>query len=110
MSPQSTTNDLVYSVETLGYVGGLLSGIQSPNFTQGPYVIQSALILIEPAFLAASIYMTLGRIIVMVGAEKLAVIKLKWLTTIFVCGDIISFLMQASGMPEIPSCSISSKI
>ena len=91
-----------YTVETIGYVGRLLSGIQAPDFTEGPYVIQSALILIAPAFLAASIYMTLGRIIVMVDAEKLAVIKFKWLTAIFVCGDVISFLMQASGMKRYP--------
>ncbi|KAJ5718671.1 RTA1-domain-containing protein [Penicillium malachiteum] len=84
-------------LETIGYVGRLLSGIQARDFTEGPYVIQSTLILIAPAFLAASIYMTLGRIILMIDAEKLAVIKFKWLTAIFVCGDVLSFLMQASG-------------
>lgn len=110
MCPYSITHVSILSVETIGYVGRLLSGIQAPNFTEGPYVIQSALILIAPTFLAASIYMTLGRIIVMVDAEKLAVIKFKWLTAIFVCGDIISFLMQASGMQEIHNCSILSKI
>lgn len=41
--------------------------------------------------------MTLGRTISLVDAEKYSVIKLRWLTTIFVCGDILSFLMQASG-------------
>ncbi|KAJ5638831.1 RTA1-domain-containing protein [Penicillium herquei] len=92
-------------LETIGYVGRLLSGIQAPDFTEGPYVIQSTLILIAPAFLAASIYMTLGRIIVMVDAEKLAVIKFKWLTAIFVCGDVLSFLMQASGAGLMVSSS-----
>ncbi|KAJ5803405.1 uncharacterized protein N7503_005855 [Penicillium pulvis] len=84
-------------LETIGYVGRLLSSRESPNFTEGPYVIQSALILIAPAFFAASIYMTLGRIIFMTDAEKCSVIKLKWLTKIFVAGDVLSFLMQASG-------------
>jgi hypothetical protein len=65
--------------------------------------MQSALILIAPAFLAASIYMTLGRIIFMLNGEKFSLIRLKWLTKIFVTGDVLSFLMQASGM------SISSK-
>ncbi|KAJ5715765.1 uncharacterized protein N7483_012946 [Penicillium malachiteum] len=92
-------------LETIGYVGRLLSGIQAPDFTEGPYVIQSTLILIAPAFLAASIYMTLGRIILMVEAEKLAVIKFKWLTAIFVCGDVLSFLMQASGAGLMVSSS-----
>lgn len=59
--------------------------------------MQSALILIAPAFLAASIYMTLGRIIFMLDGEKCSLIRLKWLTKIFVAGDVLSFLMQASG-------------
>ncbi|KAJ5183320.1 hypothetical protein N7492_000936 [Penicillium capsulatum] len=84
-------------LETIGYVGRLLSALETPDFTKGPYVMQSALILIAPAFLAASIYMTLGRIIFMLDAERCSVIKLRWLTKIFVAGDVLSFLMQASG-------------
>lgn len=84
-------------VETVGYIGRLLSSIEAPDFTKGPYIMQSALILIAPAFLAASIYMTLGRIIQMLDAEQSSVIKLRWLTKIFVAGDVLSFLMQASG-------------
>ncbi|CAI7664140.1 unnamed protein product [Penicillium pancosmium] len=84
-------------LETVGYIGRLLSSLETPNYTQGPYVMQSALILIAPAFLAASIYMTLGRIIEMLDAERSSMIRLKWLTKIFVAGDVLSFLMQASG-------------
>ncbi|KAJ5083872.1 hypothetical protein NUU61_008451 [Penicillium alfredii] len=84
-------------LETVGYVGRLLSSIETPDWTKGPYVMQSALILIAPAFLAASIYMTLGRIILMLNAERCSLIKLRWLTKIFVSGDVLSFLMQASG-------------
>lgn len=64
--------------------------------------MQSALILIAPAFLAASIYMTLGRIITMLQAEQYSVIPLRWLTKIFVAGDVLSFLMQASGTLTLP--------
>ncbi|KAJ5713851.1 RTA1-domain-containing protein [Penicillium malachiteum] len=84
-------------LETIGYVGRILSSFQAPNFSTGAYTIQSALILIAPAFLAASIYMTLGRIIEMLDGERCSMIKLKWLTKIFVFGDVLSFLMQASG-------------
>ncbi|PYH91849.1 RTA1 like protein [Aspergillus ellipticus CBS 707.79] len=84
-------------LETIGYVGRLLSSQQSPNYSVGAYAMQSALILIAPAFLAASIYMTLGRIIRMLHAEQSSVIGLRWLTQIFVTGDVLSFLMQASG-------------
>ncbi|KAJ5773781.1 hypothetical protein N7457_008677 [Penicillium paradoxum] len=85
------------ALETVGYVGRLLSSTETPDYTKGPYIMQSALILIAPAFLAASIYMTLGRIIFMVDGEKCSLIRLKWLTKIFVSGDVLSFLMQASG-------------
>jgi hypothetical protein len=84
-------------VETVGYIGRVLSSTEAPDFTQGPYVMQSALILIAPAFLAASIYMILGRIITMLDAEKCSIIRLKFLTKLFVTGDVLSFLMQASG-------------
>lgn len=60
--------------------------------------MQSVLILVAPALFAASIYMLLSRIIQAAGGFHLALIKQKWLTKIFVCGDILSFLMQGSGM------------
>ncbi|OTB07146.1 hypothetical protein M426DRAFT_83954 [Hypoxylon sp. CI-4A] len=62
-----------------------------------PYVIQSVLILIAPALFAASIYMVLGRVIRGVHAEFRSVIPVKWLTPIFVSGDVVSFVIQASG-------------
>ncbi|KAL5334110.1 RTA1 like protein-domain-containing protein [Aspergillus crustosus] len=85
------------ALETVGYIGRVLSFTEAPDFTQGPYVMQSALILIAPAFLAASIYMILGRIITMLDAERCSIIRLRFLTKIFVTGDVLSFLMQASG-------------
>jgi hypothetical protein len=74
-----------------------MSANQSPNWALGPYVMQSTLLLIAPAFFAASIYMELGRIILMVKGEQLAIIRVSWMTKIFVAGDVLSFLMQASG-------------
>lgn len=60
--------------------------------------MQSALILIAPAFFAASIYMELGRLIQMLRAENNSVVPVRWLTRTFVAGDVLSFLMQAAGM------------
>ncbi|KUJ10548.1 RTA1 like protein [Mollisia scopiformis] len=59
-----------------------------------PYIIQNFFILVAPALFAASIYMTLGRIIRSIGAEKHSLVKVTWLTKTFVCGDIMSFLVQ----------------
>jgi hypothetical protein len=74
-----------------------MSAQQSPNWTTGPYIIQSTLLLVAPALFAASIYMELGRLIVLVKGERFALVRVNWTTKIFVGGDVLSFLMQASG-------------
>ncbi|CAM1505775.1 Fc.00g114120.m01.CDS01 [Cosmosporella sp. VM-42] len=84
--------------ETIGYVGRILNASQDPGcWTLGPYVMQNLLILIAPALMAASIYMILGRIIMLTEGEHHALIKRRWLTKIFVAGDVTSLLMQGSG-------------
>lgn len=41
--------------------------------------------------------MFLGRIILVLEAESHALIRKKWLTKIFVTGDMLSFLLQGAG-------------
>jgi hypothetical protein len=86
------------TVETMGYVGRALSATQSPNWTVPPYVMQSLLILLAPALFAASIYMVLGRIICLTDGKAHSVIRVNWITKIFVTGDVLSFLAQSAGM------------
>jgi hypothetical protein len=59
--------------------------------------MQSLLILVAPALFAASIYIILGRVILMVDGERYSLIRQKWLTKTFVAGDVLSFMMQGSG-------------
>lgn len=59
--------------------------------------MQSVLILIAPALFAASIYMTLGRVIRCVHGEEKSIISPKHLTRLFVVGDVVSFFAQATG-------------
>jgi hypothetical protein len=59
--------------------------------------MQSLLILIAPALFAASIYIILGRIILLVDGERYALVRRKWLTKIFVAGDVLSFMLQGGG-------------
>ncbi|KAM0343500.1 hypothetical protein ACHAPU_008531 [Fusarium lateritium] len=59
--------------------------------------MQSVLILIAPALFAASIYMILGRIILLTEGEHHSLIRRKWLTKVFVFGDVASFMLQSSG-------------
>jgi len=90
-------------VETIGYIGRSISANQSPGpYTLGPYIIQSVLLLVAPALFAASIYMELGRIVLMVDGQRSLFIRRTWLTKIFVAGDVLSFLMQSSGECPLP--------
>ncbi|KAK7402523.1 hypothetical protein QQX98_011731 [Neonectria punicea] len=84
--------------EVVGYAGRLINSKEDPGcWTLGPYVMQNLVILIAPALMAASIYMILGRIILLAEGEHLALIKRRWLTKIFVIGDVFSLLLQGSG-------------
>ncbi|KAH7210049.1 RTA1 like protein-domain-containing protein [Fusarium oxysporum] len=83
--------------EAFGYVGRALSANEAPDYTKNPYIMQSILLLLGPALLAASIYMILGRLIVLLDAGHLSLIRTKWLTKVFVIGDVLSFLAQSGG-------------
>ncbi|OJI87255.1 hypothetical protein ASPTUDRAFT_115747 [Aspergillus tubingensis CBS 134.48] len=83
--------------ECVGYIGRALGHYETPNWTLGPYVLQSLLILVAPALFAASIYMVLGRLILITKHPEYAIVKPRWLTRFFVSGDVISFLVQAAG-------------
>ena len=84
--------------ESIGYIGRLINARENyPDYTLGPYIIQSLLILIGPVLFAASVYMELGHIIQLTGQPNLSPIKLRFLTVIFVMGDIFSFMVQSTG-------------
>lgn len=72
------------------------------DFSKNPYIIQSILLLLGPALLAASIYMVLGRLIKLLDADNLSIIGPKWLTKVFVTGDVLSFLAQSAGKFNSP--------
>ncbi|KAH7127131.1 RTA1 like protein-domain-containing protein [Dendryphion nanum] len=83
--------------EFIGYCARAASANQSPDWTLMPYIIQTLFLLVAPALYAASIYMMLGRIILLTEGERHSLIPLRWLTKIFVIGDVISFMMQGGG-------------
>lgn len=83
--------------ETIGYIGRTLSAHEAPDITLTPYIIQFTLRLIAPALMSASVFMILGYIIVAVKGEARSPIRRKFLTLIFVLGDIWSFLVQSTG-------------
>lgn len=82
--------------ETFGYYGRAWSHKEGRTAI-GPWALQEMLILCAPPFVAASIYMVLGRIICAFDAEHHSSIRTKWLTTIFVLNDVVCFLTQLAG-------------
>ncbi|KAL5335531.1 RTA1 like protein [Aspergillus crustosus] len=72
------------------------------------YSIHTILVLLAPPLYAASIYMVLGRLISFLHAEKLSLISIRWMTKIFVTGDVIAFVMQAAGGGIMASGTIES--
>lgn len=84
-----------YIVEQIGYIGRALGHYN--NKSKPAYIMQSVLILVAPALFAATIYMTLGRLMRTAHSEKHSIIPARWLTKIFVIGDVISFFIQGGG-------------
>lgn len=82
------------TVEAIGYC----ARAASVNITGElpPYALQSFFILIAPALFAASIYMTLGRIVRCVKGEHHSIVRITWVTKAFVIGDILSFMVQGN--------------
>lgn len=83
------------ATEVLGYIGRMMSHNDTEKL--GPFIMQAVLLLVAPALLAATIYMTLGRIIWKIDCSHHSIIPLKWLTKFFVVGDVLSFFMQGTG-------------
>jgi hypothetical protein len=71
--------------------------------------VQSVFLLVAPALFAASIYMELGRIVESCDGDKHLFVRRRWMTSIFVFGDVISFLMQGSGGGLMGSKNTSSR-
>ena len=82
-------------VEIIGY-GARAVGKSKPKATV-PYVIQALFILLAPILFAASVYMFLSRIVRATGGAVNSMVRPKWLTRIFVGGDVLCFLVQAVG-------------
>lgn len=74
-----------------------MSARQNPDYMIMPYALQNLFILLAPSLFAASIYMILGRIIRLTDGDSRSIIRAKFMTKIFVLGDVLSFLIQSGG-------------
>ncbi|KAK6586858.1 hypothetical protein PZA11_000148 [Diplocarpon coronariae] len=94
------------SVMTGGYVVRYLSA-RSPG-TASLYAAQSLLILLPPSLFATTIYMTYGRIVLLVKKTDASVVRPERVTGIFVVGDLLAFSLQLAGGGMLASDSDSS--
>ncbi|CAI7608182.1 unnamed protein product [Penicillium glandicola] len=79
-------------------IGYICRAASHDNFYGIPlFALQTLFILLAPPLYAASIYMILGRTVTYLQAEQLSLVPVKWMTKVFVAGDVLSFLMQAAG-------------
>lgn len=85
-------------LEALGYAARAVNAHEAPNYSVIAYAMQSLFILLAPSLFAASIYMVLGRIIRLTDGDSKSLIRGTRLTKIFVCGDVLAFLIQSGGM------------
>ncbi|KAI0386721.1 RTA1-domain-containing protein [Hypomontagnella monticulosa] len=81
--------------EVFGYYGRVLSS-DRPNVA-GPWIQQNLLILASPPFLAATVYMSLGRIATAIGARDNLLISPRFLAPIYVLIDIGCLASQLIG-------------
>ncbi|KAK6454488.1 RTA1 like protein-domain-containing protein [Scheffersomyces xylosifermentans] len=82
-------------MEIVGYIGRLISANDITSL--GPFIIQSVALLVAPTLFAATIYMSLGELVRTLQAPEKSIVSLKYLTKLFVAGDVVSFLLQGSG-------------
>ncbi|KAM0326189.1 hypothetical protein ACHAQA_006786 [Verticillium albo-atrum] len=90
-------------LEVAGYAGRFLGSSDTSALT--PFIIQTLFLLIAPALFAASIYMVLGRLVVLLRAQSQSPIRPSWMTKAFVGGDVVSFVVQVAGGGMLSSAS-----
>lgn len=88
------TMSLGLVTEVAGYVSRVL--LNGNPFSRDYFLWYLITLTIGPVFIAAAIYLTLGRLVVVHG-ESISRLKPRTYTTFFVACDIVSLLVQAAG-------------
>lgn len=96
-------------LETGGYICRSISATEAPGpYGLGPYLVQALLVLISPTLFAASIYMELGRIVVMIEGEKELFIRRTWLTKVSLTSRLY-LLHVTHNMARVPSTNAANR-
>ncbi|KAJ5938866.1 hypothetical protein N7466_002000 [Penicillium verhagenii] len=81
--------------QIIGYIARAASHFHTTSTIL--YALQTLLVLLAPTLYAASIYMVLGRAITFLRGQHLSYVPVKYMTKIFVLGDVLSFILQGAG-------------
>lgn len=94
---------IAYSVGETVEVVAYIARATAENRTDAlqPYMIQCNFILLAPTLFAATMYMTLERLIRHLKGERHSIIPVRWLSIAFVSADVASFLVQGIGTSVI---------
>ena len=99
---------LLILVELVGYVARAISIKHLTAST--PFIIQTVMLLVAPAVMAAACYMAFGRIVIWVVPPQYQSARHLWLparsiTPIFVSCDVLSFFVQVVGGSVVASAN-----
>ena len=83
------------TAEVFGYYGRAWSS-DDPNAV-GPWILQNFLLLSAAPLVAATIYMTLGRLVTALDASRYSIISPRWLAKIYVLMDVGCLATQIAG-------------
>lgn len=83
-------------METFGYYGRAWASSDPHDF--GAWALQAFLIICAPPMISATVYMSLGRTVRILGARANALISPRATTPLFVIGDTIAFISQLAGI------------
>ncbi|KAF4180846.1 hypothetical protein CNMCM8927_003678 [Aspergillus lentulus] len=81
--------------EAFGYYGRAASSLDPAK--TGPFILQTLLILVAAPLLAATLYMSMGRMIEALSAQKFSCMSPRWMTRIYVLVDIACIITQFMG-------------
>jgi len=87
--------DVFPAAEVFGYYARAWASDEPDKV--GPFLLQNLLILAAPPFLAATIYMSLGRVLTALGAQRHSLVKPSWITKIYVIIDFGCIVTQLVG-------------
>lgn len=81
-------------ISLYSYIGRIM--MESNPWNDAAFIMQMTCLIIGPAFVSASIYLTLKHFASTFGSEH-SVVRPKWYTWMFIAADVLSILIQAVG-------------